>query len=72
MMSVERPQCPTEPSPMPFRQRPTRVTLSRSRAARQASPSSVPDACQGPGLCELPSHHALCSAMLDLLARRIF
>ena len=45
--------------------------LSRPRTARQASPSSVPDACQGPGLCELPSH-ALCSAMLDRLAPRIF
>jgi hypothetical protein len=31
----------------------------------------VPDAREGPGLCELPSH-ALSSAMLDRLAPRIF
>ena len=41
------------------------------RTARQASRSSVLDAREGLGFCELPSH-ALCSAMLDRLAPHIF
>jgi hypothetical protein len=61
--------CPTGRTFQQLRREPTPQPPSGWSLLVRAS--SVPDAREGPALCELPSH-ALCSATLDRLAPRIF